>query len=229
MTHYIGIDPSFTKTGLAIINIEDKIINFYTLSPKGTNDVYRDFIMRSLYIVDSIHEHTSSRLRNELKLGTVNIKENNDPIKKVVVYEEPAYSSMRASSLGILSGVIGYSFYVDDNTDTVYTINANVINSMNKSISKRTGLNKKQTSKQIALDIIDIFKAHDYNIVIDNENKKTRTGKLRVRELSPDEAEAFLMILHYLIKFNILDDKLKQEILKVNRNLNGTYSINELK
>lgn len=211
---YIGIDPSLSKTGLCIVDTALKKIVFYAITPIKRLDTYTNRLLKSIEIADRVLESIIEKL--------------NTPEGGVLIYEEPLVTSRKSSALGTLSGVLGSTLY--RNIDIpIYTIGPNTVYSMNRTISKKTGENKKNTSRNVGLEVLQLFKEDGYEVIIDNEGKTRANGKPRERVLTTDEAEAFIMVLYLMIKLNAVSNDIRAGINKINRNLIGIYEINTLR
>lgn len=186
---YIGVDPSYTKTGVCCVDTTNKKIVFKSLSPKGTNKDYKEAVVRSEFVADSINEIIN-------KYG-----------RPKVIIEEPLNSSFKASRLGILSGVIVRSLTVNENVVEVLSIPPSYVYSINRPIIKEESLNKKKASVALAKEIIKYFKGNGYSIETDGGTKKNRKRAV----ISHDEAEAFI------IACSIIEEKdIKESLNKIN-------------
>jgi Holliday junction resolvasome RuvABC endonuclease subunit len=201
-TLYIGIDPSYSKTGLAIISIGSKTslnkIDFYALSPSGVNATYADAVYRARSILIDILTY---------------INESDDKVS--VIMEEPLLSSIKASRLGILSGILVSGLLSEEKVESIYTIPPYYVASLNNKVAKDNSLNKKQASLLIVGKILDKLKEHGFSVVIHNDKFK-KDGSVKPRQLSHDEAEAFLMLLVLLKSKNLIDDNMMQALIELN-------------
>ena len=189
---YLGIDPSFTKTGAVVLDTESKTITFLAVSPPGSNANYKMMINRSAYIAIEIVEHLC--LNKDAK----------------IVIEEPLVRSLKASALGILSATIAWTFVSIPSVKNMYSINPSYVSSLNSTLAKEMSLSKKQASKYVAGEVINHFINKGYKVVIHNK-LTNRDGTMKKRVLSHDEAEAFILLLA-LLK---LDGVLTTEDLEV--------------
>lgn len=210
MSVYIGIDPSYSKTGLTIWNESIKHIDFFYISPEGSNDTYKDKICRALYIYKKIAYYAYEAKQNTY-----------------MIIEEPLITSMKSSALSILSGVLSSNLITNNIAKEIYTINPSVVSSVNKNVPGRTKKNRKQISLQVALLIIDYLSTIGYTYTIHND-KTNKDGTMKQRKLTPDEAESFIMTILLLKSLNALSSETESGISKLQRGLNKTYQINLL-
>jgi len=200
---FVGIDPSFSETGVSVLDS----IKFIAVSPPGKNDSYKIILNRSAYIVSSILE---------------NIQNYNT----VIIIEEPLVNSMKASSLGILSGVIVTSLATLPFT-SIYSAPTSYVSRLNRDIIKQYDINRKKASIRITQYILDyLSNKKEFSFTI-TSNTKTKSGLPKKRALSHDEAEAFLLLIPVLKLYRVLDDEDITEISKVSKKL-GVYQKIEL-
>lgn len=205
---YIGIDPSYTKTGVSYIDLADKFILLNAVTPEGTNESYIDMIKRARLISTDIFS----------KLDRDNI----------VIMEEPLIVSQKASSLGILSGVLATELLNNIMIDEVYTLHPNAVSNTNRGQKDYSSKNRKNVSRRVALEYIEVFKSFGYKVVIYND-KTNKDGSMKKRVLSTDESEAFIMTLMLMRHLNVLDKEIEEQVLIINRGLNSDHTINQLK
>lgn len=198
---YLGIDPSFTKTGAVILDTESKKITFLAISPPGSNANYKMMINRSAFIAIEIIKHLS--LNKDAK----------------AVIEEPLVRSLKASALGILSATLSWSFVSIPSVKEMYSINPSYVSSLNSTVAKELSLSKKKASSYVAGKVVDHFMGKGYEVIIHN-NKTNRDGTMKKRVLSHDEAEAFILLLA-LMK---LDGFLNTEDLEVMYTTNPKFA-----
>lgn len=181
MKYFVGIDPSYSKTGVCMLNLEEKTVLFKSISPEGTNKTYRDAIERASYIAFNI---------------TTFVIENKNSAHDEVHYvlEEPMVTSMMASRLGILSGVIASRLLEVISDGDIHTINPVGITQLNSVAPNKDKLNKKQLSLKIANDILSYLESVGFKIHI-TPNKYNKDGTPKKRKLSHDESEALLLAL----------------------------------
>lgn len=208
---YIALDPSFSKSGLCILDTVDKTILFKPIVPPGKNDTFKDAIGRSTYI--------ALEVLKELDLSS----------RYKAIIEEPMVSSMKASRLGLLSGVVTTTFLYIPHITHIYTINPIAITSLNSAAPNKAKLNKKQLSSSIALAILEHFEQLGYTITLWTD-KYNKDGSPKKRKLSHDEAESFLMMLLLLKKDKQLPYETWVEIYKINKGFyTKNININKLK
>lgn len=197
-----GLDPSFSNSGLCIIDIEGRGIYFFSIKPPGKNEDYETSLKRSEYIVKEIVG----------KFYLLNIGFNicTDDYITVLIYEEPLITSQKASRLGLLSATI-YSFFastlykelefIDEAKDffsEVYIIPPNYVSNLCRPIRKKYSLNKKAASRKVAEDILEyLVTEKSFEVYIHND-KLNKDGLMKKRKLTHDECEAFLMALGYI-------------------------------
>lgn len=207
---YVGIDPSFTKTGVCYVDTDEKTVTFNAISPPGTNTNYKKSLDRSGHIVVTL------------------IKELDMKKDTYAVLEEPLMSTYKASRLGILSGIVSWTLAFMPNIKKIYSITPTYIARTNKELAKREGLKKKQASQHVALGMLDILQKEGWTFKILND-KYLKDGTMKQRKLSHDEAEAFILTLKLLEKMKALDASLLDKLLTVNTGLTLPVTLNLIK
>jgi ribosomal protein S8 len=205
---YVGIDPSYGKTGVTYWNEAEKQITFQYISPQGSNENYKSKVIRALEIWKVV---TSRFNKEEINL----------------IIEEPLITSMKSSALGVLSGVLVASFIFNE-VESIYTINPSVISAVNKDVKGRTRENRKKISLEVALAILEELKKIGYIVTILND-KVTKDGKMKVRKLSPDEAESLLMTILLIQEKDKLSSEVIHSISRVSKGIFRKYQINKIK
>lgn len=208
---YLALDPSFSKSGLCVFDVENKKVLFKPIVPPGKNATFKEAIGRSTYV--------ALEVLKELDLSKT----------YKLILEEPMVSSMMASRLGLLSGVVTTTFLYIPHITHIYTINPITITSLNSAADNKAKLNKKQLSLSIAMSILEHLESTGYDVTLWTD-KHTKDGSPKKRKLSHDEAESFLMVLLLLKQDNQLPYETWVEIYKINK---GFYTkdikINKLK
>jgi len=208
---YLGIDPSFTKTGAVYIDTEERTIKFVCVSPPGSNVNYKMMINRSAFISIELIEHLC--LNKDTKL----------------VIEEPLVRSLKASTLGILSATTAWAFVSIASVKEMYSINPSYVNSLHTVLAKQLNLGKKQTSKYVAGEIVKYFEeSKGYKVIVHND-KKLRDGTMKKRVLSHDEAEAFILALTLMRLDNSLSTEDLGAIYTINPKFARVVSLNRFK
>jgi hypothetical protein len=208
---YIGIDPSFTNTGVCYFDPDNKKIKFVGFKPKGTNDSYKDTLDRSAKVALTI------------------LKQSDLTEDTTVIIEEPLMKSMKASSLGILSGVVIWTLAFMPNIVNIYSINPRYISSVNSDIRKSLKMSKKDASRHVASEILSYLKEElDYSVEIYND-KTNKDGSTRQRVLSHDEAEAFIFVISLLIDLKFFNNQQLKKIVLTNKKLLGRKNITLIK
>ncbi len=197
---YMAIDPSFSRTGLCILDTDTKTIFLKPISPPGSNKTFNDTVNRGMYIAEQI------------------IKEISHLHNITMLIEEPMISSIKASSLGVLSGILTTTLTQHPSIKTVYTVNPNTIRQLNSALSDKKGLSKKQISFLSAEVLFAIFEQEGYTISL-------WTNTPRKRKFCHDEAEAFMLCILLLLKDNVLSDSLVQNIYAAHKG----YSVKKIK
>ena len=208
---YLGIDPSFTNTGVCILDTESKHIKFLAVKPPGTNENYKATLDRSAYVALNILQH-------------IDVKKESK-----VIIEEPLVTSMMASRLGILSAIVVWSLAFMPTIKKMYSVIPNYVSNLNKNIAKRLGMNKKKTSQHVAHQVLDYFeKEKGYTVEIYNDiiNKD---GSVRKRVLSHDEAESLLILITLLRYDGFLNQNDMKELIKINPKFRKVQKIDQFK
>lgn len=207
---YIGIDPSFSNTGVAYLDLDRKILKLLKIKPAGTNETYKDALERSASIALAILQNTN--IKNEMRL----------------IIEEPLVTSMKASRLGILSGVISFALSTIPTVTTMYSINPKHISALNKPIADRLGIDKKKASLHVANKIINYLQSRGFDVIIINE-KFNKRGGMKVRALTHDEAEALILLTIMLQEENLVDQNFLLNLVSINRGFAKQSSITKIK
>lgn len=197
---YFGVDPSFTKTGVCYIDVEQKKIVFNAISPPGTNESYQKALQRS--------GHIALNLIQELDLAKPSYG----------IIEEPLMSTFKASRLGILSGIVVWTLAFMPSIKKIYSLTPTYISRTNKEVIKREGINKKQASIHVVLGMLQVLQDEGYSIEIKND-KYNKDGSEKVRKLSHDEAEAFILVFTLIQKLRAFEPKLIEKLLNINQGL----------
>jgi len=197
---YVGIDPSFTKTGVCILDTELKQIKFVSISPPETNATYKLTLDRSAYISLNIIKH-------------LDIKKQH-----AIILEEPLITSLKASSMGILSGVLAWSLIHMSNIDNMYSITPQYVSWLNSPIKKRNGISKKNASRLVGRAVLNFFiEELEYSVEIYN-SKLIKTGKMKKRVISHDEYEALLLLTALLRHEGFMSKEDMNHLYKINTN-----------
>lgn len=207
---YVGIDPSFTKTGVCYIDTEEKTVTFNAISPPGTNTNYKKSLDRSGHIVVTL------------------IKELDMKKETYAVLEEPLMSTYKASRLGILSGIVAWTLAFMPNIKKIYSITPTYIARTNKDLVKNEGFKKKQASQHVVLGMLDVLQKEGWTFKILNDKYK-KDGTMKDRKLSHDEAEAFILTFKLLQKMRAIDAALIKKLLRVNSGLTLPVTLNLIK
>lgn len=195
---YIGIDPSFSSTGVAYLDTDKKQIRLLRIQPEGTNVTYKDALVRSTLIALSVLSNIGDTLEAKL------------------IIEEPLMTSLKASRLGLLSGVLAISLATIPLITEMYSVNPNYISSLNKAVIERKGLDKKKASSFVATEILSYLESLGFSVVI-MSTKSTKTGKPKPRKMSHDEAEALILVIALLKKEGLIDNKFMMKLLSINK------------
>lgn len=208
---YIAVDPSFTKTGMAALDTETKEILLKPITPEGKNDTYKDTIERSALVATGILE----------EIGVWD--------KVLILFEEPMIASLKASSLGALSGVLATTLLLLPNIIEVYTVNPVTITRLNSALPYKKQFSKKQLSQRVAEGLIGLFEKLDYTIVL-KTLRYNKDGLPRARKMSHDEAEALILLTVFLLNVDFFSEEEKLKLYKINK---GFYTkdikVNKLK
>lgn len=207
---YFGVDPSFTKTGVCYIDVEQKKIVFNAISPPGTNESYQKALQRS--------GHIALALVQELDLAKPSYG----------IIEEPLMSTFKASRLGILSGIVVWTLAFMPSIKKIYSLTPSYISRTNKEVIKSQGINKKQASIHVVLGMLEVLKEEGYEIKIIND-KYNKDGSEKVRRLSHDEAEAFILTFTLLQKLRALEPELIEKLIQINIGLRLKANLTLLK
>lgn len=207
---YVGIDPSYSRTGIAYLDTEKKELVFNIASPPGRNEDYYSAVSRSAYISYSILSSLSKC--QDIKM----------------IFEEPLVTSQMSSRLGILSGVLATTFLLIPSIIEIYTIGPNAVASMNKAIDGAHLIEKKQRSLSVVSQWLEIFEEFGFTITI-TPTAFTKKGLPKKRNLTHDEAEALLVLIQLLKKENIFSKELWFELTKIHKGLLKNYQVNPLK
>ena len=75
---YMAIDPSFSRTGLCILDTDTKTIFLKPISPPGSNKTFNDTVNRGMYIAEQIikeisHLHNITMLIEEPMISSISI------------------------------------------------------------------------------------------------------------------------------------------------------------
>lgn len=205
---YLGIDPSYTNTGVSLVDIVNKKIEFYKISPVGINSTYTDAVNRALFIATFI----------------TNILHNN---ATEILLEEPLISSLMASRLGILSGVLTTTFYNTTNIKSLSVLRPNYVSNINRPIVKEYSLSKKQASVFSVTKILDKLIEAGFEVCIHNDKCK-KDGTPKERKLSHDEAEAFIIVLVLLRERELLSKELLDFMIEFNIKFKKEQNITEV-
>jgi len=204
-----AIDPSFTKTGITVLDLSNKQIDFYTISPVGTNDNFLLTLNRASFIADKIEELITS--------------------DTIVITEEPLFSSIKASSLGILAGILYSKLNSTEKIKELYSIKPSYVAHLNTPIAKKFKLNKKQASLYVVNSIIDKLREVGFTININNPDKLKKDGTEKVRKLSHDEAESFLILLVLLRYKGLINSDIDEFLFAINERFKNKQNIEKLK
>lgn len=204
---FVGIDPSFSKTGVCYLDTEDKTIKFVAISPPGNNEDYKQALDRSAYIALNIIKHLGLK------------KQCN------IIFEEPLLSSQKASRLGILSGVLAWSLAFTPTVKKLSTISPAFVARFNKPVAKAKGLDKKDASRFVAHEVIN-YLANKLNYEIEIYNDKiNKDGSMKHRMLSHDEAEAFIMMLALMSNSGFFSKDELKDLILINQSFAKKHNI----
>lgn len=211
---YLGVDPSFTKTGICLFNCLTKSIVFNTAIPEGTNDTYKITVERSEYIaekvIETIYKHVLPSCSNS---------------SLTLVFEEPLKSSIKASSLGILSGVFYHAVSQTKEIERIFVIPPHYVSWLAGPIAKREKLAKKTASRSVAEQLLYLLESKGYTISIINDKIDSR-GRQKKRKISHDELEALLLAFQLINQENQLVTE--PELLNISKNFKES-KINQVK
>ena len=208
---YLGIDPSFTKTGVCILDTETKHIKFVAISPPGTNVNYKATLDRSAHVALNTIRHLD--MKKDVR----------------VVIEEPLVVSMMASRLGILSAIVVWSLAFIPSIKKMYSVVPNYVSNLNRKLAKELGLNKKKASQYTAAKALEYFeKEFGYTFEIHND-KVNKDGSMKSRVLSHDEAESFLILITLLRYDGLLNESHILQLCKINKKFKRIQEIHQFK
>lgn len=131
-------------------------------------------------------------------------------------------SSFKASSLGVLSGVLIASIINTELVNEIYTVNPNTIRQLNSAVSNKEKVTKKQLSLKVANEILEYLQSLGFKVVLEKSEK-------RKRKLSHDEAEAFLLLLLLLNHEQYFSKEIWTKIVSIHKGYNKNVKINKLK
>jgi len=189
-----SIDPSFTSTGLAIVDLNNKTI--YT-RPIQIGCPDKSFFGMQQSITLIVYE-----LEQEMKKHDVDS----------LVHEEPFPGQMFSPALYGLDSAIFQTFQ----TMILHTYHPTILRKIHG------GKYTKTDSKNLALKVLSLLSDYKYiNNLSENKkdkkdmfgNKLTRTGEYAI---TSDESEAFLYAVTTLIKYGVDDFKCASEMLNTN-------------
>lgn len=208
---YLAIDPSFSRTGIAILDTEKKSIQLKPISPAGTNDSYINTVERSASIATEV------------------LKEFNVVDRLSVIIEEPMVRSLKASALGVLSGVIVTTLFLLPLTAEIRTVNPITIKSLNSALPYKNKVPKKQLSLSVAGELIEFYTSIGYTIEL-VPIRYNKNGTPRSRVMTHDEAEALILLTVLLLEINYFTDMEKVSIYGINKGfLTKQVGVNKLK
>lgn len=208
---YIAVDPSYTKTGIAILNEVSNTLSLKVVTPPGKNETFRDAVERSAIIATGVIE--------ELKVYE----------KAILLIEEPMVTSMMASRLGMLSGIVITTSLLLPNISNIYTVNPVSITSLNSALPYKKEMSKKRLSQRVAGELIEFFTDIGYAIDI-RPLRYNKDGSPRARVVSHDEAEALILLTLLLLEIDFFSKEDKLKIYKINKGfLTKKIQVNKLK
>ena len=208
---YLAIDPSFSRTGIAILDTETRSIKLKPVSPVGTNDSYTNTVERSAYII--------AEVLKEFKVS--------DNIS--VIIEEPMVRSLKASALGILSGVSVTTLLLLPIINEIRTVNPITIKSLNSVLPYKNKLSKKQLSLHVAEELIEFYKSIGHTVEL-VPLKYNKNGSPRSRALTHDEAESLILLTVLLLDRGYFKDMETLSIYQINKGfLTKKIIVNKLK
>lgn len=207
---YVGVDPSYSKTGVSYIDTTNKTIVFNAVIPGGTNKTYKDAIERAMKIsIDIIQPTLISK-------------------KVTLVMEEPLINSQMASRLGLLSGVLITAFTLMPHIKEIYTLAPNVVSQTNRKVKGYTAKTRKKISGEQVEKYLEVFEQHGYTVLVYNKIKN-KDGSMRNRKMSTDEAEGFILALLGMRDLNGLPIEIIEALEEINKGLTINYTLNPLK
>lgn len=201
---YVGIDPSFTKTGVCILDTDLKQIKFAAISPPGTNSTYKLTLDRSAYVSLNVIRHFELRKQH------------------AIIIEEPLLSSLKASSMGVLSGVLAWSLAFMPSIGNMYSITPQYISWLNGPIAKKERISKKNASRIVGHKVLDyLVEEKGYSVIVYND-KLDKDGEMKKRVISHDECEALLLLTALLRKEGFMSKEDMDQLYKININFRKT-------
>lgn len=213
---YAAIDPSYSRTGLCILH--NDTFTFVPISPEGKNQSYSDEITRARIIATEVYSRLSFCKIYDLACDK---QQDKATVVKLLI-EEPMISSFKASSLGVLSGVLIASIIDTELVNEIYTVNPNTIRQLNSAVSNKEKVTKKQLSLKVANEILEYLQSLGFKVVLEKSEK-------RKRKLSHDEAEAFLLLLLLLNHEQYFSKEIWTKIVSIHKGYNKNVKINKLK
>lgn len=207
---YVGIDPSYSRTGVVYFDSSKKKITFKAISPEGSNETYLAAANRAAYIASSI------------------VRDLSDKEDVFIIFEEPLLNSIKASRLGLLSGILALSLVFTPSVRSIYTLTPSIVASMNRNIPNKEKLDKKKISSMVVESMLEYMGSKGFKIEVLNDKFK-KDGTMKERKMSHDEAEAFLILLHLLKELGELTDEIWLGLMKIHKGLAKKYKINVLK
>jgi hypothetical protein len=211
-----AVDPSFSRTGIALLDTDNKKLIFNFVSPPGTNTDYASTVARSAIIISGI-------------LATVKQYPH-----VTLIYEEPLLTSMKASGLGVLSGIIAMGMTAIPQVNPIYTVRPSAVSQINSILaSKNKSMTKKQISLQVVRSFIEYLEQQGFSIEYLTD-KKNKDGSFKTRKLTHDEAEAFYILVFMLRHLEASKDlyipqELKDKLYEINPGFRKVIIVNKLK
>jgi len=177
----LSIDPSYSNTGLCLIDFSNKEITFKRVRPDGTNDSYLETVDRADKIMTEIFELLLTRQPNH------------------IVQEEPLLTSQKSSVLGVLGGIITNNllkmvdlFSRQNLRPYKYiTINPRVVSSVCSKTAKKLNLTKKKASTHVGKIFLELLENKGFKVDVIQDTKRKRV-------ISNDEYEALILAIVYL-------------------------------
>lgn len=209
---YLGVDPSFSGTGIVLYDPAGKQIHFYKSKPPGTNANYQLLLSRSALIAF------------DLVRALYDYHED-----VITVIEEPLLTTQKAASMGVLSASLTWTLAYHPQVLEMYSVNPSYVGVVGRAMMKITGLNKKQAIKHAVLQILEYFtKVKGYDIIIHND-KLNNDGTPKARQLSTDEADSFVLMLVLLAHKGVLNPDDMSFLKSIHRNFYYKAKINQYK
>lgn len=191
---YLGIDPSFTKTGLCLLDTTSKKIVVDFVSPSGTNDDYREIVRRMSSIRDGIDDIVGRHCCG----GIDNM---------CAVIEEPLSSSMKASRLGMLSGFLIANMIPDQRLGNIYTVDPAYIAWLVRPYAKKHKIGNKKTASRVVANLIINYLGNEFGYSLSILNSKLdKKGNPKKRIMSHDEGEAFILVFTMMRHMGVFED-----------------------